>query len=94
MLSGDPRIEPALLQPIDTAQLVIGRKTVPGGQVNGRQLFFPIDWDSTSAAHHHDLVESPEESYCLLWESGSARKVSVGGDAAETAMMAALVAAD
>jgi spermidine/putrescine transport system substrate-binding protein len=90
--------EAGLLQPIDTSRLsnwpdLFERlKTVPGNQVNGKQLFIPVDWGTTSVAYRSDLVESPEESYRLLWDDRYAGKLSIGEDATETVMMAALVA--
>jgi spermidine/putrescine transport system substrate-binding protein len=90
--------EAGLLQPIDTERLtnwpdLFERlKSVPGSQVGGKQLFIPVDWGTTSVAYRSDLVESPEQSYRLLWDSRYAGKLSIGEDATETVMMAALLA--
>jgi len=87
-----------LLQPIDTGRLanwpdLFDRlKAVPGSQVNDRHLFIPVDWGTTSVAYRSDLVDSPEDSYRLLWDDRYAGKLSIGEDATETVMMAALVA--
>lgn len=87
-----------LLQPIDTSRLINWPdvfeplKTIPGSQRDGGQLFVPIDWGTTSVAYRTDLVEVPEESYALLWDQRYAGKLSIGEDATETVMMAALVA--
>lgn len=90
--------EAGLLQPIDTGRLanwpdLFERlKAVPGSQINDRHLFIPVDWGTTSVAYRTDLVDSPEDSYRLLWDSRYAGKLSIGEDATETVMMAALVA--
>ena len=90
--------EAGLLQPIDTDRLsnwpdLFERlKSVPGSQVGGKQLFIPVDWGTTSVAYRSDLVESPEQSYQLLWDSRYTGKLSIGEDATETVMMAALLA--
>jgi len=90
--------EAGLLQPIDAARLtnwpdLFDRlKAVPGSQSAGKQLFIPVDWGTTSVAYRSDLVESPEQSYRLLWDSRYAGRLSIGEDATETVMMAALVA--
>jgi spermidine/putrescine transport system substrate-binding protein len=90
--------EAGLLQPIDTGRLanwpdLFERlKTVPGSQAQGEQLFIPVDWGTTSVAYRSDLVKPPEESYRLLWDDRYAGRLSIGDDATETVMMAALVA--
>jgi spermidine/putrescine transport system substrate-binding protein len=90
--------EAGLLEPIDAGRLanwpdLFERlKGVPGSQVGDKQLFIPVDWGTTSVAYRSDLVESPEDSYRLLWDSRYAGKLSIGEDATETVMMAALVA--
>lgn len=87
-----------LLQPIDTNRLrnwpdVFERlKQIPSNQVDGKHLLIPVDWGTTSVAYRTDLVPDPDTSYGLLWDERYAGKLSIGEDATETVMMAALLA--
>jgi spermidine/putrescine transport system substrate-binding protein len=87
-----------LLRPIDTARLshwsdvFAPLKTIPGSSENGEQWFIPVDWGTTSVAYRADLVQVTDDSYGLLWDKRYAGKLSIGEDATETVMMAALVA--
>jgi spermidine/putrescine transport system substrate-binding protein len=87
-----------LLRPIDTARLshwsdvFAPLKTIPGSSENGEQWFIPVDWGTTSVAYRADLVQIADDSYGLLWDKRYAGKLSIGEDATETVMMAALVA--
>jgi spermidine/putrescine transport system substrate-binding protein len=67
-------------------------KQVPGSEVDGQRLFIPIDWGTTSVAYRSDIVTGVEQSYRLLWDERYAGRLSIGEDATETVMMAALVA--
>jgi spermidine/putrescine transport system substrate-binding protein len=87
-----------LLQPIDAGRLANWPdvfeplKRIPGSEVNGHRLFIPIDWGTTSVAYRSDIVTGVEQSYRLLWDERYAGRLSIGEDATETVMMAALVA--
>ncbi len=87
-----------LLQPIDPGRLANWPdvfeplKRIPGSEVNGQRLFIPIDWGTTSVAYRSDLVDGVQDSYRLLWDERYAGRLSIGEDATETVMMAALVA--
>lgn len=67
-------------------------KNIPGSEQGEGRLFIPIDWGTTSVAYRSDLVSEPQDSYALLWDERYAGKLSIGEDATETVMMAALVA--
>jgi spermidine/putrescine transport system substrate-binding protein len=90
--------ESGLLQPIDTDRLANWPdvfeplKRIPGSEDDGRRLFVPIDWGTTSIAYRSDLVTGIQDSYRLLWDDRYAGRLSIGEDATETVMMAALVA--
>lgn len=87
-----------LLQPIDLSRLANWPdvfeplKNISGGEQGDNRLFIPIDWGTTSVAYRSDLVSSPQDSYALLWDERYAGKLSIGEDATETVIMAALVA--
>jgi spermidine/putrescine transport system substrate-binding protein len=87
-----------LLQPIDVARLTNWDdvfeplKRIPGSAQESGQLFIPIDWGTTSVAYRTDLVEAPEDSYAILWDERYAGRLSIGEDATETVIIAALAA--
>lgn len=90
--------EAGLLQPLDVSRLSHWHdvfeplKEIPGSEQEGGRLFIPIDWGTTSVAYRTDLVPNAPDSYSLLWDERYAGKLSIGEDATETVMMAALVA--
>lgn len=87
-----------LLQPMDVSRLSNWTnvfeplKKIPGSEQAGGRLFIPIDWGTTSVAYRSDLIPDPQDSYAMLWDQRYAGKLSIGEDATETVIMAALVA--
>ena len=87
-----------MLQPIDTDRLshwpeiFAPLKAIPVSNEDSKQWFIPVNWGTTSVAYRLDLVEVTDNSYGLLWDKRYAGKLSIGEDATEIVMMAALVA--
>jgi len=89
-----------LWQPIDTSKLSNWNDVIPsltnldGATQDGKVMFAPFDWGSTSITYRSDLVDwqGEEESWGLLWDERYKGKIGVIASAGDAWWCAAIYA--
>jgi spermidine/putrescine transport system substrate-binding protein len=85
-----------VIEPVDISRLATWNdlfeslRTLRGSVTeDGKHWFVPLDWGLTALLYRTDLVESPTDSWDMLWDPRYSGKLSIGDGMADTGLIVA-----